>query len=119
MKVKIATAVELDKVPAKMSEYLQGESDMYSDLSSKHQMCINVLEGVPSSVRCQMALELIHEIRTGMASIDQVLSDAATVLMGYAAVLEKQESESMAEGINGVPESMQNATEEDANVHEG
>ena len=97
MKVKIAYSVDLKEVPSKVKDILADKKDVFDELNKKYDLCMRVLTEEADSTRAQMAVELIHEIRTTLQGFDQVLADAQSVITGYAAYKAQQQAEEIAE----------------------
>lgn len=92
MKVKIAYAVQFDKIASKMSGLIKEAQHMFPRVTKKHELCVDMLSDDVSATKCQVVEELIHEIRLDLSEMDQTLSDCSSILEGYRQALVQEEA---------------------------
>ena len=91
MKVKVAYSVNIDDVPDKVAEIIKSIHDSVSDIDASIYDCSRIIKLETAIEKYVVALEMIHKMRLNLASMDQTLMDASTILEGYYNVKKKEQ----------------------------
>ena len=119
MKVKVAYSVDIDDVPEKVVEIIDNNRELLESIEESVWNCTRTIKLDTSIEKYAVALELVNGIRTKLASIDHVMSDAGTILEGYYNVKKqemkpqpKQQAAAVKEVLEEMKERIQAAQQE-------
>jgi len=84
MKVNIQYSIELDEIPEKVREFLQGGSASLADIVHDIDDIVSCMKG---SFSIEKALEQIDKVRRDLANIDHTMLDCTEILHGYQKAL--------------------------------
>jgi len=84
MKVNIQHSIELDEIPDKVKEFLQGAAAKNADIVHDMDDVVSCMEG---SFSIEKVLEQIDKIRHELANMDHTMLDCTEILHGYQKTL--------------------------------
>ena len=96
MRVNITYSIEMDEIPGKVSDFLQGASSKGADIVHDIDDIAFCMEG---NFSIEKALEQIDKVRRELANIDHIMLDCSEILHGYQkALVQLREPETLIEG---------------------
>ena len=84
MRVNIQYSIEMDEIPEKVLDFLQGASSSSADIVHEIDDLVFCMEG---NFSIDNALKQIDKIRRDLANIDLTLIDCSEILHGYQKAL--------------------------------
>ena len=84
MRVNITYSIEMDEIPEKVLDFLQGASSKGADIIHDIDDIAFCMEG---NFSIEKALEQIDKVRRELASIDHIMLDCTEILHGYQKAL--------------------------------
>ena len=84
MRVNIQYSIEMDEIPGKVSDFLQGASSKGADIVHDIDDIAFCMEG---NFSIEKALEQIDKVRRELANIDHIMLDCTEILHGYQKAL--------------------------------
>jgi len=96
MRVNIQYSIEMDEIPEKVLDFLQGASSSSADIVHEIDDIVFCMEG---NFSIERALEQINKVRRELANIDHTMLDCSEILHGYQkALVQLREPETLIEG---------------------
>ena len=84
MRVTISHSIEMDEIPEKVADFLQGASSSSADIVHEIDDIVFCMEG---GFSIDSTLKQIDKIRRDLANIDLTLMDCSEILHGYQKAL--------------------------------
>ena len=84
MRVNITYSIEMDEIPEKVLDFLQGASSKSADIVHDIDDIAFCMEG---NFSIEKALEQIDKVRRDLANIDHTMLDCTEILHGYQKAL--------------------------------
>ena len=84
MRVTISHSIEMDEIPEKVADFLQGASSTTADIVHNIDDIVSCMEG---GFSIEKTLERIDKVRRELANIDHIMLDCTEILHGYQKAL--------------------------------
>ena len=84
MRVTISHSIEMDEIPDKVADFLQGASAAGADIVHNIDDIVSCMEG---NFSIEKTLEQIDKVRRELANIDHTMLDCTEILHGYQKAL--------------------------------
>ena len=84
MRVNITYSIEMDEIPDKVTNFLQGAAAHSADIVHNIDDIVSCMEG---NFSIEKTLEQIDKVRRDLANIDHTMLDCTDILHGYQKAL--------------------------------